>query len=436
MKRIAIGLAGLVLALGFLGCGGSGSGTTSSLLQFQIAWAARSARAVDAPSSALSFELTLFQEHQGTPPSYTVRGQRNRDRLEAHIQTFKSTMVVPPGQYIANFTFYANEDYTGAAVGYAGAMVDIKSDGTGIGTIATNGMITQMVVPPGQNLGVAERKNLVYEARDSTGAMVAISPGSCFFTSSNAGVLRLEGYEMIGVAAGTARVTVTTDNVTGEADVTVNAPAPPVVFEVPDPVVVPGGRVQLRATLTGHSDQTQAWSLAGAGPWHGTITESGLYTADAAAMENSYDDVEVRFTGITPNVTARVVVKVVPVARVRTLWSNGNAGWVDNGGTSPSFTTTEPKKLYSIYTYHWNYSNGVLPGTIALQRTDGFTLGPWATVGLPGQGGAPSVYWFAALGGLLLPPGTYTIIDSDPSTWAQNSGTGGLGMSWIEEIVD
>ncbi len=436
MKRIAIGLAGLVLALGFLGCGGSGSGTTSSLLQFQIAWAARSARAVDAPSSALSFELTLFQEHQGTPPSYTVRGQRNRDRLEAHIQTFKSTMVVPPGQYIANFTFYANEDYTGAAVGYAGAMVDIKSDGTGIGTIATNGMITQIVVAPEQSLGVDERKYLVYEARDSTGALVAISPGSCFFTSSNTGVLRLEGYEMIGVAPGLSLVKVTTDNVTGEAYVKVNAPAPPVVFAVENPMVVPGGRVQLRATLTTHSDQAQTWSLAGAGPWHGSITADGLYTAGASAPEGALDEIEVRFIGVTPNVTARTRVKVIPTSWVGTLWSNGNAGWVDNGGTSPSFTTTTQKRLYSIYTYHWNYGNGVMPGTIALQRSDGLTFGPWHTVGLPGQGGAPSVYWFATLGGLLLPAGTYTIIDSDPSTWAQNSGTGGLGMSWIEEIVD
>ncbi len=223
MKRIVIGLTGLVFALGFIGCGGSGSGTTNSLLQFQIAWAARSARAIDAPSSALSFELNLFQEHQGTSPSYSVRGQRNRDRLEAHIQTFRSTMVVPPGEYIANFTFYANEDYSGPVVGWASALVQIKSDGSGIGTIATSGTITQIVVAADQSLFVGERKALAYEARDGAGSLVAISPGSCFFTSSNTALLRLEGYEMIGVAPGLSKVTVRTDNVSGEAYVKVNA---------------------------------------------------------------------------------------------------------------------------------------------------------------------------------------------------------------------
>jgi hypothetical protein len=28
------------------------------------------------------------------------------------------------------------------------------------------------------------------------------------------------------------------------------------------------------------------------------------------------------------------------------------------------------------------------------------------------------------------PAGAYEIIDSDPSTWAQNEGTNGMGMCW------
>jgi hypothetical protein len=38
--------------------------------------------------------------------------------------------------------------------------------------------------------------------------------------------------------------------------------------------------------------------------------------------------------------------------------------------------------------------------------------------------------WAATID-LVLTPGTYTVTDSDPSTWSSNSGTGGAGMFWI-----
>jgi hypothetical protein len=57
-------------------------------------------------------------------------------------------------------------------------------------------------------------------------------------------------------------------------------------------------------------------------------------------------------------------------------------------------------------------------------------FGPWAATGTPGQGGVPNANWVAEPD-VTLPPGDYTVYDSDPSTWAQNDASGGAGMIWI-----
>jgi len=48
---------------------------------------------------------------------------------------------------------------------------------------------------------------------------------------------------------------------------------------------------------------------------------------------------------------------------------------------------------------------------------------------LSGQGDVPDAYWVVNPN-LVISSGTYTVIDSDPDTWAQNSETNGIGMAW------
>ncbi|GEM_PF-6284762 len=101
-----------------------------------------------------------------------------------------------------------------------------------------------------------------------------------------------------------------------------------------------------------------------------------------------------------------------------------------NGATAPAtFTIYESWLVTYIATYHWNDAQGAEPGTIALQSSDGTVYGPWQATSLPGQGGVPNAYWIVNPG-IVIPAGTYTVIDSDPGTWAQNQETGGAGMSW------
>jgi hypothetical protein len=85
-----------------------------------------------------------------------------------------------------------------------------------------------------------------------------------------------------------------------------------------------------------------------------------------------------------------------------------------------------------ISTYHWNNGIGTSAiGAIALRSESGEIYGPWQAQGEPGQGGVPNAYW-VAYPNASLPAGTYTVIDSDPGTWAQNAASGRAGMVWAE----
>ena len=101
-----------------------------------------------------------------------------------------------------------------------------------------------------------------------------------------------------------------------------------------------------------------------------------------------------------------------------------------DGATAPTtFSISESWLVTYLLTYHWNNGQGKTPGTVGLRAADGTTYGPWQATGEPGQGGVPNAAWVVKPN-IVIPPGTYTVLDSDPSTWAQNDETGGAGMSW------
>ncbi|MCC6748896.1 MAG: hypothetical protein IT371_14655 [Deltaproteobacteria bacterium] len=116
------------------------------------------------------------------------------------------------------------------------------------------------------------------------------------------------------------------------------------------------------------------------------------------------------------------------------VFDNGNVGGVYNQPTTPTvFTTDRCYFISRVVTYHWNGGAGKTPGTVALKSSDGTTYGPWQASGTPGQGGVVNAYW-NCYPSMVLPKGTYTFVDSDPSTWAQNSETKGAGMAWVEGL--
>lgn len=119
--------------------------------------------------------------------------------------------------------------------------------------------------------------------------------------------------------------------------------------------------------------------------------------------------------------------------KITTVFDNGNIYAVESGKgvVSPSFVIDKPFFITRIQNYHWNGGRGAKPGTIALKKRGGDSLGPWIATGLPGQGGAANVYWITTPG-IQLEPGTYTVVDSDPATWAHNPQSSHTGFTRIE----
>lgn len=112
------------------------------------------------------------------------------------------------------------------------------------------------------------------------------------------------------------------------------------------------------------------------------------------------------------------------------IWKAGNDGGIEGmGGSSPVVYQDATYFLTEVCTYHSDGSgNNMGPaGTIALKADDGTTYGPWqATL-------RSDVYWIVNPD-QDLPAGNYTVIDSNPATWAQNSGSSGQGMGWAYGI--
>ncbi len=108
-----------------------------------------------------------------------------------------------------------------------------------------------------------------------------------------------------------------------------------------------------------------------------------------------------------------------------------NIAGVYNQPTAPTtFSINTLHLVTEIMNYHWNDARGATPGTIGLVDQNGKMYGPWQAVGTPGQGGVPDANWHV-YPNIVIPAGTYTIVDSDPLTWARNEGSGGRGMGYV-----
>ncbi|PIQ23468.1 hypothetical protein COW36_09225 [bacterium (Candidatus Blackallbacteria) CG17_big_fil_post_rev_8_21_14_2_50_48_46] len=131
----------------------------------------------------------------------------------------------------------------------------------------------------------------------------------------------------------------------------------------------------------------------------------------------------------TPSPTA----SVIPAAD-QLIFDNGNILAVFNRPTAATTFHLEKATLITyLQTYHWNEGQGSTGGTVSLEDNSGKIYGPWKVQTRPGQGGVPNAYWFAEPQ-VIVPAGTYHVLDSEPSTWSQNSANGGQGMALVRGI--
>lgn len=116
------------------------------------------------------------------------------------------------------------------------------------------------------------------------------------------------------------------------------------------------------------------------------------------------------------------------------LFDNGNILAVFNQPTAATqFNLAQASKITFFQTYHWNNAQGSPGGTIGLRDSSGKLYGPWTVMTRLGQGGVPNAYWYTEPN-VILPAGTYTVVDSEPATWSQNSANGGQGMTQVRGI--
>ena len=154
-----------------------------------------------------------------------------------------------------------------------------------------------------------------------------------------------------------------------------------------------------------------------------TVSKSGYVSQTKTTDLTSGGDAELDFQLLNAEYSGEVAQE-----DVSEIINIGNIGYVDNNPScSPSFTLDKPHRLTYVETYHWNYGKGAAGGTIGLLRDDGALYGPWEVETSPGQGGVPDAYW-KAFPDEVLPAGTYTVVDSDPDTWATNSESGDCGF--------
>lgn len=182
------------------------------------------------------------------------------------------------------------------------------------------------------------------------------------------------------------------------------------------------------------TNQTVTWSVDPANG--GTISEDptynnvGIYTASANA--GVYKVWATLVSDPTQKSSVEITVSDVAI-NDEEIFYNGNISGVSNGPTNPTtFTINNERLVTYINNYHY-FNNGTLPGTISLRHSDGTVYGPWQTWGSVGQGGVYNAYWvFYPL--VKIKPGTYTVVDSDPSTWSHNYESNYSGFTWIRAM--
>jgi hypothetical protein len=139
----------------------------------------------------------------------------------------------------------------------------------------------------------------------------------------------------------------------------------------------------------------------------------------------------------TPNGRAYTSRPTTPSAqKPMIIFDNGNLALVfNNPSCIPSFTINVPHRITLIRNYHWNNGKGSPIGTIGLKRHDGTVYGPWRISMSSSQGGAKNIYWIVNPN-VVIPAGTYTIMDSDHATWSHNPQSKGCGFSYVEGVYN
>lgn len=160
-----------------------------------------------APSSALSVLVKLK-----APGAAEVAGTFNRHADPAgYRETVLFPTEMPVAHIDATYEFHADADAGGPIVAVAYSSADMNAEGNGLDVVTTDGNISSIQVPENQKLTVGETRELMYEVKDDSGQNIALTPGSVFWSSSDATTLTFGNTGANGVKRGSSNVTATLD---------------------------------------------------------------------------------------------------------------------------------------------------------------------------------------------------------------------------------
>jgi hypothetical protein len=192
-------------------------------------------RDVAAPVSALSAIITVTGQ-DGSQATFSAERPSGTGAVTGTYAAARSITVA--SEVDIHATFYATPGATGGAgavVATASARLPIQDDGLVASALTTvQNRVASVAVVPGQKIDVGAQKFLAYTAKDASGQVVALAPGSAFFALASGGEnLEVSGEVANGKAGGTATVTATVDGVVSIAGA-VTVVAPPTIALVAD----------------------------------------------------------------------------------------------------------------------------------------------------------------------------------------------------------
>lgn len=237
-------IAAPILLAALAGCGGSGShsgpkASASVAPVVTLRWAER-ARVVLGPSSAQSVVIIV---HPATGADFRYKVDR-QTAPAAYTQTITLPQTFAPGRLDVTYEFHAGTGGAGDVVALAFASATLNSNGEGLDTVTTEGNLASVTVPSDQILTVGETDELGVEVRDIKGNLVAVSPGSIFWTSDTPSLVSFGPTGAHAIARGTAMVRATID---GKA----SAAASVRVTNQPLLEIIGGGALTTNCVLSG-----------------------------------------------------------------------------------------------------------------------------------------------------------------------------------------
>jgi len=189
----------------------------STHAQVSIYWPLQSraaSRAIMAPSSALSAVVTLKNANPcGGDFAFTVNRPKDPNGV---LVDYTSEQPVLTGSFALRVEFYSAFDGAGDAVGEACDKVTIATDGTGIGTVAAEGKVASVVIPPDQVVKVGQTADLAATVRSRTGELLALGKGAFFWmVTEGESYLSFDTWSgsARGLKRGTANVQATVDGI-------------------------------------------------------------------------------------------------------------------------------------------------------------------------------------------------------------------------------